>query len=110
MKREEQRWHDGECDESEPPVDLGRHVQHSADGQERADDRDRARDHERLDRLGVVLDPVGRIGHPRRVVVAERQSLEVAEEAGAKAEQQLLACMGAQDQAAVLGDLLQQDD
>jgi hypothetical protein len=110
VEREQQRWRYGERDQPEAPVDPRRHIQHPDDREQGREEGDHSRDRERLERLCVVLDAVGRVGDSAHVVVRERQPLHVAKQARTKAQEQLLAGVRTQDHGGELDQLVEEHD
>ena len=78
------------------PVESRDHDQHRDQREAGRDEWHEAIDREILDRLRVVLNPVGRVGAAPRVVIGQRQALNVREEPRAKAQQELLPRIGLQ--------------
>ena len=87
---QEQRRRRRQRDECQLPIEEQRHIHHPGQGHRRAHQRDEPFDHDGADRRGVLLDPVHRVGGTDRVVVGERESLEVAEDPRAEVELELL--------------------
>ena len=78
---------DGQGHQRQLPVDARRDVDHPGQGEGRADEGHEAVDGNGLDGRGIVLDAVGGIGRALRVVVHEREALDVAEELTPEAQQ-----------------------
>ncbi len=97
-------------DEGELPVDQRHDDNHSHQQAGGADQRREAVDGNPLDGGGVPVDAKDGVGCAVSVVVGERQSLDVAEDAGAEVQQQPLAGVSAQPRAGEALKLVEQGD
>src|SRR5438874_2554844 len=97
-KQEEHRRH-RQCDQGKLPIDLGRNVDHPDNGEGRGNKGSYSVDGDELDRRSVVLNAVRGVSGASRIVVRERQPLQVAQELGTEVQDELLTGVGLQQPA-----------
>ena len=97
--KDEEGRADAQSDEGQRPVEPGCDDDHGRECHRRRDERDHAVNQNVLDRRGVVLDPVERVGGAARIVIEQRQALDLIDDLGAQIQDEPLTDPGAQQRA-----------
>ena len=91
VNRCDDRGNDGEGEQRQLPIDPDHHEKGADQRDDRTENVREALVVDRLDRLRIVGDPKARIARATRVVIFERERLEISVKIGAQFEQRLQA-------------------